>query len=733
MSSFTLRLLGPPCLFAEDAGGAPVPLGSKQLALLAYLVLEPGVHTRDELATLLWGESPGSDARASLRQALKHLRDALGPALEAGRTSVRLAAPVDCDVLAFRRAAAEDRATAAQFDITHVLTGLCARHAPSFDEWVERTRAELVREYVDALAALGREAIDGHAWSQAVGAAERWLAVDPLSSGAARLAVEASYLAGDRRAALARFADFRDRLRQETGEAPDRSLLALVRRVEADPDDSREISRLSGPEREVDLPTLDAPLVEREPEWRRLVTAWRAVDDELGGIVLIEGETGLGKTRLADEFVRWIIAGGGIALHGRGYGEGAGVPYGSLADVLHEAALHPAIGGTDPDWLAEVSRLAPELRQRFPGLPAASPPGDPMHSGRLYEAVAQVLLSLSAERRVVIVVDDLQWCDEESCGLLLFLTRRLERAPVLWLGIATLGELERDAAAARLCRVWRTRPQATAVTLEALSPEGVWSLIRSLGGLQDTPRARAFARRLHDVTRGNPFYIQELLKTFFAQHVIRSDGDGGVWTLPAEDPLAGSFDVPMSRSVNDAIAERVDRLPGPAHDVLVTVAVAEIGCGTELLSQVHGISRLHAASLGDALLDRRLLVEGPNGYRCAHPIIGRVVRDRLSPSRRREVHRALALALEILSLATGSDALAGEIARHAEQGGETALAYRAALAASRAASERFSHREALGWVDRAAASARSPDETEEVNRLTALLLDTPASAVPVRR
>lgn len=727
MGSYRLRLLEPPCLLTETDRPGPVPLGAKQLSLLAYLALEPGPHGRDELATLLWSESPTVEARASLRQALKHLRDALGPLIECDRATVRLAGPLECDVVAFRRAAAEDPARASGCDLAQALTGLSAPHAPAFEEWVDRTRGELLRQYREVLAVGGRAAIDGHDWPRALAAADRWLAADPLSSAAARLGVEACYLAGDRRGALARFAEFRRRLRAETGEEPDRALLALVRRVEADAADGRPILPPdpdgNGPVGgDGELPALEAALVERDEEWRALVGTWRAVREDRGAIVLLEGEAGTGKSRLASEFGRWVTASGGIALQGRGYSGSAGISYGAITEALREAANHPAIGGTAPDWLAEVARLLPELRQRFPGLPAA-PAGEPVQAARLFEAVAQVLLSLAAEGQVVVTIDDLQWCDEESCGLLLFLTRRLERAPILWLGGVTLGELERDAPASRLCRVWRVRPQTTPLTLAPLSAAGVWTLVSGLGALADTPESRRFAGRLHEVTRGNPFYIQELLKTLFATDVVREERGSGAWTLRAEDPRAGGFDVPMPRSVHETIADRVDRLGELTHDVLVTVAVAELACNTELLSHVHGISRLHVASVGDALLERRLVVETGGGYRCAHPVIGQVVREGLSPSRRREVHRALALALDMLTLSTGDVSFAGDIARHAEQGDVTALAYRAALAASRTASGLLSEREALGWVDRAAASARTADEIAEVNRLTALLLE----------
>ena len=297
--------------------------------------------------------------------------------------------------------------------------------------------------------------------------------------------------------------------------------------------------------------------------------------------------------------------------------------------------------------------------------------------------------------------------------------------------MVTLGELERDAPAARLRRVWRTKPHADCATLAPLTPDGVLALVSELGGLDDTADARRFARRLHDVTAGNPFYAHELLKTLFAQGILGQPAPGAAWTLPAGTHPDGALDVPMSRSVNDAIAERVDRLPEVAHDVLVTVAVAETGCDTGLLSHVHGISRLHAAALGDALVERRLLLEEGSVYRCAHPIIGRVVRDGLSPSRKREVHRAIALTLQLMMAGSGDGLVAGEVARHAERGGEIRLAYESALVASHAARDRQLASEALTWLDFAATLARTADETAEVNSLTALLVEhggAPATA-----
>ncbi len=726
-SHFALRLLGLPCLSDQAGAGPPVRLGAKELSLLAYLALEPGPHTRDELATLLWGESSDTDARASLRQALKHLRAALGPDLVTERGQVSLAADaVECDVADFRRAATLDRAAASRADIAHALTGFAVRHAPAFDDWLDRTRAQLLREYLDVLATLGRDAMVRHVWREAIEIADRWLMADPLSEHAARLAIEATYLDGNRRAALARFGEFRTRLERETGDAPGRLLTSLVRRIESDGDVPRSTPLAAASGWYANPPPLHAALVEREAAWETLAAAWGSIADDAGAIVLLDGEAGTGKTRLGDEFLRWLVADGATVLRGRGYGRRTGVAYGAVVELLRDAVEEPGIAGAEPEALAEVARLVPELRQRLPGLPAAPAAPDPVQGSRLFESIAQMLLALSAERRVVVALDDLQWCDDDSCNLLLFLTRRLERAPILWLGMVTLGELERGAPVARLCRVWRTQPRTSSLTLAPFGIDGVWALVAELGHLEDSAEGRQFAGRLYDVTGGNPFYLHELLKTLFAQDVIGQVPETGAWVLPPADAAgAGALEVPMSRSVHDAISERVERLPDDAHDVLVTVAVAEIGCRTQMLSHIHGISRLHAASLGDALVERRLLVEEEDAYLCAHPVIARVVRDGLSASRRREVHRAVALGLQLLTGDTGDHPFAADIARHAEHGGDHALAYRAALAASRIARERLTREAALGWLDQAATYARSDAETREVERLTAQLIDAP--------
>jgi DNA-binding SARP family transcriptional activator len=719
VSDFRLRLFGAPALVTAEGGPAAPSPGAKPIALLAYLTLEARPHTRESLAALLWGESPETEARASLRQALKHLRETLGDVVHADRAAIELNPPVPCDVLEFRAAVEVDPARAAGFDVPRFFEGVSLRRAPQFEEWVAATRASLLRQYHQLLAGSCREAMRQCHWRESVDLADRWLASEPLSDDAAYLAVEARYLAGSRSAALSRYAEYREFLAREASREPGRNLQALARRVEADR--GAEPAPPITDEWYANAPSFEASLVEREVQWKALTGAWKSALRGKGRIVLVEGESGVGKSRLTDEFLRWVVAEGGTTLRGRCYDRRAGVPYEPLVEAVRCALDAPGLAGTSAEWLAEVARLVPELRERFPGLPAGRE-AVAAEGWRLFEGVAQLLAALAAERPVAIAVDDLQWCDEDTCNLIRFLIRRLEQAPVLWIGLITLGEVEREAPASRLCRVLRAKSQAELVTVGPLDEDGVWHLVREMARVSVPNGGRRLAARLFRISAGNPFYVIELLKTMFAQGLFALDEGTGEWTVVPEEVGTGR-EVPVSQTVQDVIAERVDRLPAELRDLLITIAVSGSGCRTDVLSHVHGISRLHAAGIGDALIERHLVVEDGGAYRCLHPVIAHLVRDGLTSSRRQEVHRALALALERVVTPEDMPHAAGAVARHAERGLERDMAYRYARIASESAVTRYAYAEALSWLDLAAASARGAEQVATVDRLTADVLE----------
>jgi predicted ATPase len=293
--------------------------------------------------------------------------------------------------------------------------------------------------------------------------------------------------------------------------------------------------------------------------------------------------------------------------------------------------------------------------------------------------------------------------------MLLYLTERLAQAPVLFLASTTAGSRRRNLPADHLLRQLSARGQATFIELGPLSEDEVWTALRQMGNIRTPTGGRRFAHRIHEVTGGNPFYLIELLKTLFSQGLLSVAPLSGEWIVRA-DTLAGGMTLPMPRSLRDAIGERVSQLDEETHLLLASLAVAQKPVTPDVLAHIHGISRLRIATMADDLAERSLAAEEDGAYRVAHPMLGDVVRQALTDSLRRELHRALALSIEVVTPPGQLGSAAGEIAWHAEHAGDAERAHEFALLAADDAVTRTAFKEAFGWLAVAARSA--PDEAD---------------------
>lgn len=701
------------------ADGERVPLPAKCLALLAYLALEPGPHSRDMLGTLLWGDSADNRAHGSLRQALTRLRTTVGTPLVVERRTVALSPDFATDVATFCRLASAGNEESLDVDVPRFLEGLSLPDAEGFTEWAEGTRATLVRRWRAVLVDAARAASARREWPRARVLGDRWQSLEPFSDQAAHFRVEVCYLAGDRDGALSLWRAHRVVRRTSTGAEPSLALRELAARIESAPVGKPVPSRGLAVNGQA-LPVFDSPLVGRAAEWQALLAAWDEASAGEARIVLIDGEPGVGRSRLLDDFLRLAAARGATVLLGRAFDAGRDVPYGALRELLRGAIDAPGAAGTDETWLAEVARAVPEVHQRFPGIRESS--GDRV-AGRslLHEGVAQLLLAAADESPLVIAFDDVHWVDGDSCQLLHHLARRLIGAPVLWCATLALGVVARDAPGARFARALGALPSARRLHLAPLSRDEVWALIRSLGRVRHPQGGARLATRAHELTGGNALYIVELLKTLFARGWLAVDPASSEWTF-----TAGGVDVleagEMFPSVREGVAERVAALPDEEHALLLTIAASDHGCESSLLSYVHGISRLRAAHTADALTERHLVAEADGTYRCAHALIAGVVLDSVGPSRRREVHRMIALALTAAAASVGRAVDPGTVARHAAAGGETAIAHRYALVASEQSAAQDAWDDALAWLDLAASCAETPADTRSASDATDSLL-----------
>ncbi|HEU4830233.1 MAG TPA: hypothetical protein VFT04_13645, partial [Gemmatimonadales bacterium] len=283
----------------------------------------------------------------------------------------------------------------------------------------------------------------------------------------------------------------------------------------------------------------------------------------------------------------------------------------------------------------------------------------------------------------------------------------------------TAGEMSRDLPARQLVGDLSSRMRCHSVDVTPLTEDEVWRLVRQMGNIRTPTGARRFARRLYEVSDGNPFQVIEITKMLFAEGLLAVTPVSREWVIPAEADAQSFGRVEIPRSVRDALSARIARLPYELRDLLASIAAAGRPVRTEVLSRVHGFSRLRVAALADALVERHLVDEAEGSYGMAHPLIGEFVRSDLTTARRGELHRALSLALEETSRPERLKELAGEIAWHAERGGDDERAFRFALMAAENARERLGFEEALAWLNLATrAMPASKDLVED--RLAAL-------------
>src|SRR5437588_1525078 len=417
MSTLKVSLLGPPEVSHRDHK-LTFP-DSKGLALLAYLATEGGVHERQKLTGLLWPESDMAHGRTTLRIALLHLRRALeqdaSPEGEShllithDTLGLDLASGIDLDLHALeaawmlmvvlpapeavkgevRRTLIARLQSAAVLYRGGFLQDFTLRNTLDFDNWVGMQQGywyQRIEQVFDWLSHL--QSAEGEI-EQAIATVERWRCFDPLNEDISLRLMQLHFLTGNRIAALKTYETYQDILRTELSAKPSRKLVALA-----------EVLRNASPPRSAQSgfgrctttarPLLNVPFVGRGTEFNRLMTLYEQITNNQPQDVLLEGEAGIGKTRLATVFLDWVRAQGAEVLAGMAFHTSQRLSYQLQIDALRtrleqEPDLRHWL--SDP-WLAELSRLLPELREWYPDLPALTINGA-FASSRLFEALAR--------------------------------------------------------------------------------------------------------------------------------------------------------------------------------------------------------------------------------------------------------------------------------------------------------------------------------------------------------
>ena len=649
-STLRLSLLGPPEALRD---GVPLAVDTrKATALLAYLALEPGRHGRESLAGLLWPDYAPDRARAALRRTLSTLRSALG-----GRWLVvtRDAVSLDRDGLAvdvdeFRRLAAADglreleQAAALQRGV--FLEGFGLRDSVPFDDWQSLQGGTLARELgvlLDRLA--GGHAAHGDA-AHAIEHAQRRLALDPLNESAHRRLIELYGASGERAAALAQYRECVRTLHRELGVAPTEETTAVYHAVREGA--ARPTPEYPPPEHGASPRPL--PLIGRKRQWQELLDTYAAVEED-GRLVVLEGETGIGKTRLAAELAAWAREGGASVASVRCVEDETGIAYGCAIELVRAALRDGRADAVTPAAADEAARLVPELGT--PQTPAVDGPGAQAH---FLDGVSRLLLeAVAGPKPGVLVVDDVHWADLSSLEVLAFLASRLRGRPVLlvltWRPEATpAGHPARRTAAERV-----REGLGESILLDRLGRDDVDELAAAGGA------APELAARLYEETGGVPFFVVEYLDA--------PDTDGE--QLPP--------------GVRGLLESRIGAASEVAGQVLAAAAVLGRPFEADLVREVSGRSDEESVTGVEELTRRGLLTEADGAtYAFRHELARRVAYELTSAGRRRLLHRRAA---EAVAARDRSGASVGTIAQHLRLAGRDT--------------------EAAGWFGRAGLRARS--------------------------
>src|SRR4051794_18164603 len=531
-----LSLLGVPRVLRD--GQAATFETRKAMALLAHLALAERPRPRQALCALLWPDVDLDRGRGALRRTLSTLRSGIGKEwveVVGDSVSLRRTSDLELDVARFRALAAdaeseEPLTQAVALFSGEFMEGFSLRDSPDFDDWqagerrgLERELASVLRLLVGALAARGD-------YEHAIPHARNWLELDPLHEPAHRELIRLYAWSGERAAALEQYRKCVRTLSDELGVAPLAETAALYEEV----NDGTLAQRVEAPpaaEPQVRAERAAAPvelsLVGREQDLALLLEAHAQARVD-GCLAVIEGEAGIGKTRLAAELRRSVQDNGGVVLAARCHEDEGGLPYGAVVELLREAARHAASAGwpaaVPTTRLADASLLLPDLAE-LNDVPANPLPlvGDGAHV-RLLEGVAAVLTAACKARPPgVVFIDDVHAADEATMDAISYLAHRLDGRELLlmiaWRSEAVPPGHRLRRLVADLARDGR----ATIVTPRRLSERDVARLIPAG---QSDEAAEPLARRVYLESEGLPLFVAEYLTA------VQTDGD--VAGLPAE-------------------------------------------------------------------------------------------------------------------------------------------------------------------------------------------------------
>ncbi len=673
-TALRIHLLGQPRFYYN---GEPYAFRSRPraLVLLTFLLMHRRVHlTRDLVAFTLWPDDSEPEARGKLRRHLHQLTIALPASSEPYVDSKDETiwwnedTGVWVDVDEFERCIAGESSWPQAVDLYEGDLALSV-----YDDWILPIRDRYRRHYVETLERLLFRARSRREFALATNYAERILANDQWREDVLRQLVSIRYESGDRAGALREMELFAARLADEMNVElmPETlALRGLMLRGGALPDAAAH-ERI-----DASVSAKVFPFVGRRAELQQLTEAWRLTSSGHGMAVLIAGEPGIGKTRLANELALVANTQGGRVLRGTTSSPET-VPYQPVVEALRDALPFLTLLDVRPIWLASVAAVVPEIALQQTELPVL-PAIDADHErSRLLEGLTAVVQGLSRQRPLLVVLEDLQWAGEATLSALEYLARRVAAFPALILATYRNQDGESTPGIHPLRRKLQLENVAYHVSLGGLSDGDIRDLARSIPNL--APDAESIGMHVHAVSGGNPLFATEML---------RENAETGIREA-------------SSHFLRAMIEVRTRRVSEHARRIGEIASIVGGTFDVDLLREISGLPEdLVLENVGE-LLGRGLVREVGRvhfAFAFSHHLVAATIYDQIDTTRRTLWHRRVGAAIERLSI--DREQVAGTLAHHYDHGGEAEKAAKFYFASAQRSFAIFANQEALAGATR---------------------------------
>jgi len=705
-------LLGVPRLVLN--GRAVASIRRKNRALIYYLAANKRVVSRDNLLAFFWPDHERAAAQPILRTMIYDLRKQLGDAVQVDDQGISLTAGtrIDADVLS----AAVDSSSSNEQQLTNALAlykgdfldGFSLVDSPQFDDWVASEREHYRLLAMRGYARLARQQEMLRDYPAALESMRRALAFNSYQEDIQRDVMRLLFLNGDRTGVIRQYESLRKLLDDEMGVPPMPETRNLYDAIISD-SYAAATPKSIAPVSDVDSSASKSilPFAGREAELEMLKGKLNH-----GKLILLEGEPGIGKTRLISELIAAQRREGETALVLRGvaYELEQGLPYQPILDALRGLLEGPDWKSLSVQldlaavWLTELARLLPELLTRYPEIPTPTQPAD---EARLWEALVQFFRALSRRGKVWLFLDDLHWADAATVGWLGYLVRHISSSALTVL--ATSHPVEGRIDLVKLLQTLKREDRLVHVELSVLSESG----LRTIATVLSPEHEEQFSGWLVENAEGNPFFLTELVRYAYGIGLLTKDG-----ALDLE--LFNSSPV-IPATIHNLIESRLLRLSEQARDLLHIAAVVGREFDLELVRQVASLSESDALD-GIEELQTAHLIRPLQGDKFAfdHSLTMQVAIQDMNQARQHSLHRRVAEALEVI-YQNELDSVSGLIARHFVDGNSRVRATAYALRAGRFAAS------LAAWVEAIASYEQALKLETDKAKLAGIFLETGAA------